>query len=151
MLNSNNEDVKIKQKIVNQAIDELIDEDPRNVYVSFGRRYIPNNVRWAMIFQNFFLQKAKDHRLHKSDRMVLDYLIGSTDFENYVMVSQNEIAEGTGLKRQNVGRSLKNLIKHGYIDIRKAGRNNVYRLTPEMVWKGKYKKRAENIVEFPAH
>jgi biotin operon repressor len=63
------------------------------------------------------------------------------DFENWIYVSQTEIAEILNMKRQQVSRAIKLLEKKGIL-LRspKIGRSYGYRLNPYYGWKGKSKK-----------
>ena len=138
------------QMIANNLAEHIVDNADK-IYVSFHRKNVPQSIRWCMIFQDFFLKKAQDNRLTAMNNRVLDYMMGSTDFENYVMVTTKKIAECIRVDDRRVKESIKALKEYGYIEVKKYGRNNIYRLNPDMIWKGKYKKRAENIIEFPAH
>ena len=144
-----NSDDYFRQMAQEQAdkVAEAIKDNSNRITVLFGRKFVPKNVRWAMIFQDFFEHLAGDKRLKRSEFVVLSYLISTSDFENYAMISQREIAEKTKMKQQDVAKSLKILKDCEYISIRKAGRNNVYRVNPNMMWKGRYKNR--NVIDFP--
>jgi len=103
---------------------------------------------WFLGFQRFFINLAMDRELTHADFKVLSYLLGIMDFENFVMVSINEIAKQTGLSKPTVIKSLKKLRDKGIILIEKYGRRNCYKLNPECVWRGTFSKRGKKILEF---
>jgi predicted transcriptional regulator len=72
---------------------------------------------------------------------VLIYLFGRLDFENWIHVSQTEIAEILNMKRQQISRAIKLLEKKGIL-LRspKIGRSYGYRLNPYYGWKDKSNK-----------
>jgi hypothetical protein len=94
--------------------------------------------RFFMAFQDGLLQISKDSDITGSDMRVLMYLFGHLDFENFIHVSQQDIAEYVGMQKQNVSRSMKKLITKGIIlDGPKVGRMKTYRLSHDLGWKGK--------------
>ena len=56
------------------------------------------------------------------------------DYENYIRVSQKEVAEALGMKKQNVSRAVQTLRKFSIIY---PGEHNSQRLSLEIGWKGK--------------
>ena len=72
-----------------------------------------------------------------SDFKVLFKLLGVLDYENLIQVSQVEIAESLGMKRQHVNRSIKRLVELGcLLEGPRIGRSMSYRLNPSFGWKG---------------
>ena len=62
------------------------------------------------------------------------------DFENYIQVSQSDIADELEMKPSNVSRAVRKLIDHGFIKVGpKVGRSLTYQLHPDLAWKGKAK------------
>ncbi len=110
-----------------------------------------NHKRWIMGDQNFFYQLAQDKELNITDRRVLDYLISVMDFENYVSVPQDEIANKLGVSVRSVRRSIAKLKKKGILRTRRVGKHNAYMLNPEAIYKGKIKKLDNKILEFKLH
>jgi CRP-like cAMP-binding protein len=101
--------------------------------------YRPKHIeRFFMAFQDGLLEIAKDSDITGADMRVLMYLFGHLDFENFIHVSQQEIAEYVGMQAPNISRSMKLLIRKGIIlDGPKIGRMKTYRLSPDLGWKGK--------------
>ena len=72
-----------------------------------------------------------------SDFKVLFELLAVLDYENLIQVSQVEIAEALGMRRQNVHRSIKRLVELGcLLEGPRIGRSMSYRLNPSFGWKG---------------
>lgn len=73
-------------------------------------------------------------------RRVLDLLCAVLDFENFVQISQPQIGEFCGMKKQNVNTAIKELCDRGII-VRgvKVGRVWTYRLSPSFGFKGNSK------------
>ena len=96
--------------------------------------------RWFMAFQDAFEEIAKDPELTLEPKNVLFYLYSKLDFENFIQQSQADIAEGLGIKKQQVSRAMKMLIaKQIILERSKVGRSKCYRLNPNYGWKGKVK------------
>ena len=93
--------------------------------------------RWFMAFQEAFEQLAKDRDLTDEHRRMLFYLMSRLDFDNYIQVAQNEIAEALGMHKQHVSRAIK-LLEEKSIILRgpKVGRSNTFRLSTTLGWKG---------------
>ena len=68
---------------------------------------------------------------------VLWALIAKLDFDNYIHVSQTELAELTGIDRSNINRAIKALISNDVIvEGPRAGLHKTYRLNPNIGHKG---------------
>jgi len=100
--------------------------------------------RWFMAFQDAFEEIAKDPELTLEPKNVLFYLYSKLDFENFIQQSQIDIAEGLGMKKQQVSRAMKLLTsKQIVLEGPKVGRSKCYRLNPHYGWKGKVKNLEE--------
>ena len=68
---------------------------------------------------------------------VLLKLLAKVEFENFIVVSQSEMAKELGMKLPNFNRCLSDLAKEGVI-LRgpKVGRMGSLKLNPEYGWKG---------------
>jgi len=96
--------------------------------------------RWFMAFQDAFEEIAKDPELTLEPKNVLFYLYSKLDFENFIQQSQKDIAEGLGMKKENVSRAMRVLTsKQIVLEGPKVGRSKCYRLNPNYGWKGKVK------------
>lgn len=91
---------------------------------------------WIAMAQNALVALAQAD-LGDQARRVLFVILGKLDFENYILVSQSEIAETIGMKRANVSAAIARLEAEGII-LRgpKAGRSATFRLNPSYGWKG---------------
>ena len=96
--------------------------------------------RWFMAFQDAFEEIAKDPEQTLEPKNVLFYLYSKLDFENFIQQSQKDIAEGLGMKKENVSRAMRVLTsKQIVLEGPKVGRSKCYRLNPNYGWKGKVK------------
>jgi len=83
-------------------------------------------------------QLAKNQNLTLRDHRVYQALLSRLDFKNWILLSQAEIAELTGIKRPNVSTSMKKLLQEGIIEKGpKKGNAQSYRLNDVFAWKGK--------------
>lgn len=71
---------------------------------------------------------------------VLWYAIAKLDFENLLVMNQQEAADELGIKRQNFARALAQLIELEVIEKGpKVSGRNTYRMNPSFGWKGSAK------------
>lgn len=91
---------------------------------------------WIAMAQNALVALAQAD-LGDQARRVLFVVLGKLDFENYILISQSEIAETIRMHRPDVSKALKKLEAEGVI-LRgpKAGRSATFRLNPSYGWKG---------------
>lgn len=100
---------------------------------------------WAAVA----LEPAKMIAMHKrelgEDGLALAFLmVGSLDFENFILLKQSEIAKQLGMQRPNVSRAMKRLIDiNMIIPGPKVGRRQTYRLNPHFGWRGSAKNHHE--------
>ena len=72
---------------------------------------------------------------------------GKVDFDNYLTISQQNIANELDMKQSNVSRAIKGLCEHDIIiEGPRAGLNKTYRLNPYIAHKGK--NRDKTIIDF---
>lgn len=96
--------------------------------------------RWFMAFQEAFEEIAKDKEITIEPRRVLDYLFSKLDFENYIQITQKDIAEALGMQKSHVSRAIKLLTtKQIILEGQKIGRSKYFRLNQNYGWKGKIK------------
>ena len=93
-----------------------------------------------MAFQDSFEEIAKDPDMTGENYRVLFYLYSKLDFENFIQQTQKDIAEGLGMRKENVSRAMKLLTeKQIILEGPKTGRIKCYQLNPDYGWKGKIK------------
>ncbi len=91
---------------------------------------------------------AMDRDLNLTDRRVLDVLMTCLDYENWMCVTQKEIAGVLGVHRPNVAKSLKKLLDKAIIvKGEKWGKTNCYRLNAFYGWKGRINKEYQDTYE----
>jgi predicted transcriptional regulator len=72
---------------------------------------------------------------------VFNALLSRLDFENFIQVSQTDLAAELEMKPSNVSRAVKKLIDHGFLKTGpKVGKSYTFQLHPELAWKGKTQK-----------
>lgn len=72
--------------------------------------------------------------------VVFNALMARLDFENFIQVSQADIAKEVQMKPSNVSKAVSKLLDLGFIrQGPKVGRSYTYQLHPELAWKGKGK------------
>lgn len=103
---------------------------------------------WMFAHKKGYLRLAKEG-LRGTDFEVLMVYFALLNFDNYVQLSQQDIADYLEIPKQNVYRSTKRLIeKKILLEGEKVGRNKTYILNSFFGWKGsigeKYYKAYEN-------
>ena len=88
------------------------------------------------MYQEAITQIAKE-KLPVEQSSVFLYLLGRVDFDNYLMVSQKEMAKELNIKQQNISRAIRNLCEREIIiEGPRLGLNKTYRLNPYVAHKG---------------
>lgn len=105
-------------------------------YLTKGKANLQGD--FVMARQEGFLRLSREKDLTGNDYRVLNVFFGNLDFENYIQISQQSIANYLEMNKQHVSRSTKKLVEKGIlIEGGKVGRHNTYRLNPFYGWKGK--------------
>jgi predicted transcriptional regulator len=101
---------------------------------------------WLAMSQTALDAIAEIDRLE--DMRVLMKLLAKLDFDNYIQVSQIDIATALNMDKSQVSRAMKRLIERGIIlKGPKIGRSNTYRLNPHYGWKGSAKSHQKALQE----
>ena len=108
--------------------------------VIVGRKRNPYGKGWVMKSQEALEIVAKDKDIKGETYRVLFFICARLDFENWVQLSNTEIANELDLKRPHVSRAIK-VLEEKEIILRgpKIGRSYAFMLNPEFGWKGKVK------------
>ena len=122
------------------SFDQDTGEILKGVIVYCGVKQNPYSTGWMMNSQEALELLASDRDLTKESLRVLMFLMSRLDFENWIHITQKEIAEVLGLKKQNISKAISLLEEKGII-LRgpKLGRSSAFRLNPYFGWKGKVK------------
>ena len=101
---------------------------------------------WLALYQQA-ISKIADMNLSNEQYRVLLKLFAKVDFNNYLRVSHNEIADELNMQRPNVSKAIK-VLKEKCIIVEgpPAGKFKTYRLNPYIAMKGK--DRDNNIIDF---
>lgn len=129
-----------------------MDFDPRCNYIANIVNEDGEIEQWAMVplkrkviaggffmaIQEGFIWISQLEGIKLQEMRVLLYIMGKLDFENYINISQKQVAEALGMKKQNVSAVFKTLEKYGIIHKGpKVGLSWTYRLDPNFGYKGK--------------
>jgi predicted transcriptional regulator len=91
---------------------------------------------------------AMDKDLQRDDWRVIAILIKRLEYENWLIITQQEIADQLGMRQPNVARSLKKLTDKAIIvKGKKQGRVNSYRLNAFYGWRGEITKEYDSAYE----
>lgn len=104
--------------------------------------YVPARPKWGegwfMAIQEAFVALSKDRTLSGRPMRILTYMMGRLNWDNYITLTQAEIAAELDLHQQDVSKGVQLLIEKGIIQQGpKAGRTYSYRLNSTYGWKGK--------------
>ena len=94
-----------------------------------------------MVFQRMLKKGAKE--LKNDELKVFIWMLGVMEFENWINVPQKQIAKEIGFDLRRTRRAIKGLREKGYILVLKKGRENYYRINPEIAWKGNLKEHIQ--------
>lgn len=105
---------------------------PRKQISQFGRG-------WFQMAQDTLKRLNAERKvLGLEGLVVFNALMARLDFENYIQVSQADIAEEVQMKPSNVSKAVSKLLTLGFIrQGPKVGRSYTYQLHPDLGWKGK--------------
>jgi uncharacterized ubiquitin-like protein YukD len=122
------------------SIDQDTGEILEGVVVYCGVKQNPYSTGWIMNSQEALKLLATDRDLKGETLRVLLLLLSCLDFENWIQITQKEIAETLEIKKQNVSKAVLLLEAKGII-LRgpKIGHSYAFRLNPYFGWKGKVK------------
>ena len=122
------------------SVDQKTGEILEGVIVYCGVKRNPYAKGWVMNSQEALELLASDKELSKESLRILMFLMARLDFENWIQVTQREIVETLGIKKQNVSKAI-NLLEKKEIILRgpKLGKSYAFRLNPLFGWKGKVK------------
>ena len=132
MKNSRNVEILAYDKDTGKIID--------GVPVLCGVKRNPYSTGWIMNSQEALEIIAKDKEITGGIHRVLWFIVARLDFENWIQISQQEISEELGIKKQHVSSAIK-LLQRKEIILRgpKVGRSYAFRLNPYFGWKGNVK------------
>lgn len=129
-----------------EIISEIKTRDPKTQQTEDGKLiWVPHRTRsqfgtdWFQMAQDT-LRMINAHRneLGLEGIVVFNALMARLDFENFIQVSQKEIADELDMRASNVSRAIKRLDGLGFIRRGpKVGRSHTLQLHPSLAWKGK--------------
>jgi DNA-binding MarR family transcriptional regulator len=97
------------------------------------------------IDQGFLVSMATDSRMTLEPFRLLIFLLGKLDFENYIHLSQTEMAAELDMARSAVSRAMKVLVDKRIVLVSPgSGRIKCHRLNANYGWKGKIRNLHEH-------
>lgn len=113
-------------------------DDDNNITGFFVTRKRNNlGVNWVGVYQEFMRWIAVQG-LTGEQYNVLMYMMSKLDFDNYLRITQKNVSEALGIRKENVSRSVKKLVELEILAVGpKVGTSKTYRLNPRMAHKGK--------------
>ena len=103
---------------------------------------------WVATFQDGLAWMAKQEDMTGEQWRVFAYLVSRLDFDNYLKVSQKDIAEELRMQKSHVSRAMKGLAELDIISVGPmAGRSKTYRLNPRIAHRGA-KNYQQTIIEY---
>ena len=91
---------------------------------------------WIALYQDMIFNIAQWNLPNEQNRVFMA-LIGKVDFENYLTISQKELAQALSMKQQNISKAIKGLCELNIIiEGPRAGLNKTYRFNPYIAHKG---------------
>lgn len=112
------------------------------VYVAYPKAKIKNE-RWMMIFQDSLELIATDEDMTGQAFRVLMILMVNLEFDNYITIKQNVLAEKLKMNKTNVSRAMKLLVDKKIILKVKDGSTTGYKMNPNYGWKGNVENRTK--------
>lgn len=104
---------------------------------------------FMMIFQEAFETYSKDKSISGAKRRVLEFLLAKMDYENEVYETQRDLAEELETTQQEISKSVRSLEEAGYIKIIPTkGTVYIYRINPNLAWKGSTKNREKALEDW---
>ena len=137
--------LKTERRVIDS---ETQTHDPLTGEVQDGKlMWVPHRTKSQ--FGNDWFQMAQDtlkminaHRreLGLEGIVVFNALMARLDFENFIQVSQVDVAKELDMQPSNISRALKKLTDLGFIRRGpKVGKSYTLQLHPDLAWKGKAK------------
>ena len=96
---------------------------------------------WMAIYQESAIWISRIKPPYEVVRVFLN-MVGKLDYNNYIRISQTDLAKELGMKQQNVSRAIKKLIELDVIaEGPRAGLSKTYIMNPNIGIKGKQKQQ----------
>lgn len=120
------------------------EQQVHNVVVVVAKKHLATGLGgWGIFWQEASMNIAADKRLNLTDHRVLAVLNAKLDFENWIRISQQEIADFLAVKRPNISVSMKKLVKMSIVVPGPPVKNvKTFRLNPAVAWKGSMQQAA---------
>lgn len=141
-----NQKVKVIPMPKEREYTAIIGEDDQIKAFLVPKRQNNLGVNWVAFYQTA-LEWLAMQNLPNEQYRVLMYLMSKLDFENYLRITQMNVAEALNMKQPSVSKAIKGLLERDVlITGPKVGTAKTYRLNPRMAYKGRNPK--QTIIEY---
>lgn len=127
---------------INPQTGETVDE----LHIIRGAKY-PKNVEFMTMFRDGW-KYLSTLRLAPTTSAVMFKLLEKLDYENWMSISQETLAEELQIKQPHIASAIRELEKAGVIEVSKDKtdkRRNAYRLNASLGWKGDARQWVQHI------
>ncbi|MFW5886919.1 MAG: helix-turn-helix transcriptional regulator [Bacteroidota bacterium] len=122
---------------LNRFAEEI--QEGKKVVIAVDNHRLPRNLLYFRGWQLGFEWLAQNKNLTSVDYKLLMLLLSRLTYDNYIQLTQTDMATLLGMQRSQITRSIKKLVNNAIIEKAQKGRNNYYRLNHELAYKGKNK------------
>lgn len=113
---------------------------------------VPKKQKWTggefcLVMRDWSV-KIANMKLNGETASIIFYLLGKTNYDNEIDITQSTIAEELSMDQSNVSKALKILVSKEIITTKKVGSKNAYKLNPDFAFRGKAKNYGKICDEF---
>ena len=114
----------------------VTDEESGKIKGLFPLKFKNLGTGWIALYQDM-VDNIADWNIPKEQYRVFLKLLGKVDFNNYLTISQTQLAEELNMKQPSVSKAIKGLCELNIIiEGPRAGLNKTYRFNPYIAHKG---------------
>ena len=124
------------QKTTLEDVDKILGTatEYENVNIYKGKKKVKPSEEFVMMFFSSFNEIIAEHNLTLADLKVLFQIIKYVSYGNLINLSQQDIADGLGVKQQAVNRSWKKLVESEIL-FSPPGKKSIF-INPNFIVKG---------------
>lgn len=124
----------VVDKTTGEVIEQAVIFSGEPVKKASGQTRARENQDFVMLYRRFISQIADLGAENTTALRVLLFLIKHMDGTNALGAPQKLISEMLNISRQTVNGAIKYLEQHGWIQVFKLGKANIYVVNPDVVW-----------------
>ena len=110
----------------------------------------PYGTDWAAVTMSGILKLVMTPGIGITEVKVFCKMFERLDYENYIQITQADVARDTGIAKPHVSTAIKKLVAAGALIVGpKVGKLQTYRLDPRIAWKGgkNHLRKALSVIE----